>query len=77
MGKNQPLSTASSETTMHAVWLSYRLTSLPSQTEIYPASANFAPLRSDWSARAGTISTVRAGLRTEWCYFAMFDPGVW
>ena len=63
-GKNQPLRRASSETTMHAVRLSYSSTSSPSQTEMYPASANFAPLRSDWPARAGTMSMVRAGLRT-------------
>ena len=46
-GKNQPLSTASLDTTMRAVRLSYRLTSSPSQTEMYPASAIFSPLRSD------------------------------
>ena len=62
---------------MREVRLSYRLTSSPSKTEIYPASANFAPLRSDWSARSGTMSTVCAGSRTGWCNFAMFDPGVW
>ena len=45
--QNQPLSTASSETMMCAVRLSCRLTSSPSQTEMYYASAKFAPLRSD------------------------------
>ena len=57
--------------------LLYRLTSLPSQTEMYPASENFAPLRSYWPARAGTMSKVHAASRTEWCNFAMFEPGVW
>ena len=75
-GKNQPLSTASLETTIFVVRLSYRLTSPSLQTEMYPASANFSLLWSDWPARAGTMSTVRAGLRTGWCNFAMFDPGV-
>ena len=75
-GKNQPLSTASSVTMMHAVQLSKRLTLSPTQTEMYPASANFAPLRSDLPARAGTISTVCAGSRTGWCNLEMFDPGV-
>ena len=51
-GQNQPLSTASSETTMHAVQLSYKLTSFPSQNEMYPYSENLAPLRSDCPARA-------------------------
>ena len=75
--QNQPFSTASSDTTMLAVQMSYNLTLSPSQTEIYPASANLAPLRSDWPARAGTMSTVHAGSRTGLCNLAMLDPGVW
>ena len=76
-GQNQPLSTASLKTMMRAVRLSYRLTSSPSHAEMYPASEIFAPLRSDWPARAGTMSTVRAGSRTRWYNFVMFDLGVW
>ena len=77
MGKNQPFRTASSETTMLAVRLSYRLTPSPSKTEMYPASANLAPLRSYWPARSGTMSTVRAGSHTGWHNLVMLDPGVW
>ena len=75
-GQNQPLSMASLETTIHVVRLSYRLTSLPSHTDMYPASENLSPLRSYWTERAGTMSTVRAGLCTGWCNLAMLDPGV-
>ena len=30
----------------------------------------------DWLARAGTMSTVRAGYRTGWWGFDIVDPGV-
>ena len=75
--QNQPLRTPSSETTMRVVRLPYKLTSSLPQTDMYPDSANLAPLRRDCPARAGTMSTVCAGLRTGSCNLAMLDLEVW
>ena len=41
-----------------------------------PASENLPPLRRELSARAGTMSTVRAGLHIFWWSLATFDPDV-
>ena len=38
--------------------------------------SNLFPLGKDFSARAGTMVTVRAGCHTGWWSFAIVDPGV-
>ena len=66
--------TAASETMIRAVQPSYMLTSLSSKIDMYPASGNLLLLRRDWSASAGTMSTVQAGSRTGGCSFAIYVP---
>ena len=75
-GHRHPFRTASSDTVILTVRPSYMLTSALLQIDTYPALENFSPLIRDWSARPGTMSTVRAGSRTGWCSFANLDPGV-
>ena len=75
LGHLHPLRTAASDTSILAVRPSKMLTSLPSQMETHPASANFPPLRRDWLASAGTMSTVRAGSRTLCSSLAMVVAG--
>ena len=73
-GHFHPLSTASSDTVIFTMCPSYKLTSFPSHMDTYPASGNLPPLTRDFSARAGTMSIVRAGLYTLWWRLATFDP---
>ena len=74
LGHLHPFGTASSDTVILTECLSYKFTLLPSQMETYPASANLPPLMRELSARAGTMSTVCAGLRMVWYSLATFDP---
>ena len=64
LGHIHPFSTASLDRVILTYCPSYKFTSLPSQMETYPASANLPPLRRELYARAGTMSTVRAVSRT-------------
>ena len=76
LGHLHLLRTAASDTLIFAVRPSKMLTSLPSQMETYPASANFPPLRRDWLASAGIMLTVWAGSRTLCSSLAMVVAGV-
>ena len=76
VGHLHPLSTTSSDTIIFTVRPSYKLTSLPSHMDMYPASENLAPLRRELSSRAGTTLNMRDGLRTLWWSLATFDPAV-
>ena len=75
-GHRHPLRTASSDTVILTVRPSYMLTSASLQIDTYPALAKISPLSRDWSARLGTMSTVRAGSLTGWYSFETLDPGV-
>ena len=62
-----PLRTSDLDTVIFAVRPSKMLTSSLSQMETYPVSANLPPLRRDWLANEGTMSTVHTGSQT-FCY---------
>ena len=74
LGHIRPFSTTSSDIVILADCPSYKFTLLSSQMNTYPASENFPPLSREFYARAGTMSTVRAGSRTFWYSLATFEP---
>ena len=73
-GHLRSLSTASSDTVILSDCPSCMFTSFPSQMDRYPAPEKFPLLRRELSARAGTMSNMRAGSRTLWYSLATFEP---
>jgi hypothetical protein len=61
---NQPHKIAPFDTLIVVSCASYVLTSSLSNTDIYPALANFAVLRREWVSMEGTMWTSFAGCRT-------------